>query len=600
VSNQLIENLLRTGYSIYFALTSLRPFGAIDWAVRGALGRWFNDATTSADIEMVRCLGKHRADDSGNVFGFGEISDSHLPNIDILVLSSERRLPMSRLLSGLEGQSYPPEKLTLTVITAEDTASWAASHLPKGLRSVRLEVVPDRSMHLGYQTVLDELTAPLALLISHCRIPARSCLRRAVSHALQDSDQVAVWDLSPTLAERSRYCDPVCLDVPHSGITFSLVRPSALRSAGGFDDRFPVTGQGLELSYRLRQLGYRLRCIGRRSDFTDHHGSPQPPTEIADPSTLFALRDLYGNWLLRLFNPMLFSMQRRQLGTSGAVARRSKLTRRAPAQVRSIGATPSRLWSGEYEIGVGGPAPTASDSNIDPSLVSIIIRTYAGRGAWLRQSIRSVLNQTHDPLQLVVVEDGSEEHRGYIEDLQTKLAELRPITYLSQRKLGKSAAGNRGLEAARGQLIGFLDDDDLLMPDHVEALHQTIRSADGAAGAYALAWDAHTEPLQPAGYREVYMEVPQRYRVEFDYDKLLSFNYLPIQSVLFDRRLYETYGGFENDRQYLEDWDLWLRYTRNDRFVHLPRVTSIYRTPADPYARIARVRKRERRAAPLS
>lgn len=55
---------------------------------------------------------------------------------------------------------------------------------------------------------------------------------------------------------------------------------------------------------------------------------------------------------------------------------------------------------------------------------------------------------------------------------------------------------------------------------------------------------------------------------------------MAIQSVLFERRLYQQRGGFETDMDALEDWVLWLRYAYGHQFVYVPKVTSMFRTPA--------------------
>ena len=56
-------------------------------------------------------------------------------------------------------------------------------------------------------------------------------------------------------------------------------------------------------------------------------------------------------------------------------------------------------------------------------------------------------------------------------------------------------------------------------------------------------------------------------------------NYLPIQSVMFEKSLYEEHGGFKEDLSVLEDWDLWLRYSLSENFLFIPQMTSVYYTP---------------------
>jgi hypothetical protein len=101
------------------------------------------------------------------------------------------------------------------------------------------------------------------------------------------------------------------------------------------------------------------------------------------------------------------------------------------------------------------------------------------------------------------------------------------------------------------------------------------------AGAYALAWETQTRFLDRAHahYEEV-LHVT-RHSQRFDRLTLWHHNYLPIQAVLFHRRLWERHGGFEEDMDQLEDWNLWTRYTLDEDFLLVEKTTSKYRVPFD-------------------
>ena len=66
---------------------------------------------------------------------------------------------------------------------------------------------------------------------------------------------------------------------------------------------------------------------------------------------------------------------------------------------------------------------------------------------------------------------------------------------------------------------------------------------------------------------------------------------MPIQSVLFERRLFLEHGGMDERLDSLEDWSLWLRFAYENRFVYIPKVTSLYRTPAETVENQQRLRK---------
>jgi hypothetical protein len=143
---------------------------------------------------------------------------------------------------------------------------------------------------------------------------------------------------------------------------------------------------------------------------------------------------------------------------------------------------------------------------------------------------------------------------------------------------------------ARGEWMNFLDDDDVLFADHVEALVEAARRAR-AKGAYGYAWETHTRVIDAE--RAIYEEtrnVP-RHRRHFDRLALWHQNFLPIQAVLFHRSLWERHGGFAEDMDQLEDWNLWTRYTIEDEFVPVQKTTSKYRVPDDPRAAAARQAK---------
>jgi glycosyltransferase involved in cell wall biosynthesis len=217
-------------------------------------------------------------------------------------------------------------------------------------------------------------------------------------------------------------------------------------------------------------------------------------------------------------------------------------------------------------------------------LVSILIRT-VDRPAWLREALASVAHQTYRPIEVVVIEDGDERSRELVDSFRDRL----DIRYqCTGSRVGRARAGNLALAAARGQWLNFLDDDDLFFADHVEVLVEAATRA-GAAGAYALAWEAQTvfRDRSHAQYEEV-LHVT-RHHQPFDRLTLWHHNYLPIQAVLFHRRLFERHGGFEEDMDHLEDWNLWTRYTLDEDLLLVPKTTSKYRVPAD--ARVAAERQ---------
>lgn len=96
-------------------------------------------------------------------------------------------------------------------------------------------------------------------------------------------------------------------------------------------------------------------------------------------------------------------------------------------------------------------------------LVSIIIPVY-NTERYIADAIHSAINQTFKELEVIIVDDGSNDSSP---DIIQSISDPR-IIFISQRNKGGSAARNRGLEMAKGEYIKFLDADDILLPDAIE------------------------------------------------------------------------------------------------------------------------------------
>jgi glycosyltransferase involved in cell wall biosynthesis len=202
-------------------------------------------------------------------------------------------------------------------------------------------------------------------------------------------------------------------------------------------------------------------------------------------------------------------------------------------------------------------------------LVSIIVRT-KDRPTALAAALDSLKEQRYRPIQLVVVNDGGQDVATVVDTYRHGFDDLIYIHHPSSK--GRSVAANAGLDAATGEFIGFLDDDDLLHATHVDRL--VASASDDIDVVYDNV--QCMEPDADGQWQEVY-----RYNQPFDLTRLMVENYIPIHAVLFRRRLLDAGCRFDEGFDTFEDWDFWLQLAQHCSFHHLDQLGGIYRVDAE-------------------
>lgn len=210
----------------------------------------------------------------------------------------------------------------------------------------------------------------------------------------------------------------------------------------------------------------------------------------------------------------------------------------------------------------------------DFPLVSIIVRT-CGKPDVLRNALESIRKQTYSNIEVVVVEDGKNISELFIKN---NYSALNIHYYATNQHVGRTRAGNIALQLATGEYYNFLDEDDILLENHIEQLMNCLVSSHTKV-AYAVAEEQQIRVMSLSPYIFHVKRKLIRYRHPFNRILLCYMNIFPIQCVLFSRELYDKYGGFNEELDVLEDWDLWLRYAAHEKFAFENSVTSIYYTP---------------------
>lgn len=180
-------------------------------------------------------------------------------------------------------------------------------------------------------------------------------------------------------------------------------------------------------------------------------------------------------------------------------------------------------------------------------------------GAYIAEAVRSVQAQTYPDWELVVVDDGStDETAGIVRDISRADARVR---YIFQQNGGQGKARNAGLRHARGDLIAFLDSDDLWLRDKLELQVEVLRR-EKADLVFSDGFIFEGEDTESDS--QTFAVICGRYAGAEMLRLLLIFNRIPVLSVLARRESIEGAGLFAEGREYqnCEDYELWLRLAR--------------------------------------
>ncbi|MCC5860068.1 MAG: glycosyltransferase family 2 protein [Ectothiorhodospiraceae bacterium] len=191
-------------------------------------------------------------------------------------------------------------------------------------------------------------------------------------------------------------------------------------------------------------------------------------------------------------------------------------------------------------------------------LVSVVIATH-NRARLLEQAVRSVIDQTYRPLEIVVVDDGSTDETPQ----RMKLLETREshgdgisLHYIRQTNSGPARARNRGVEACRGTYVLFMDDDDLMAKDAIAHLVAALEGRTDAAisfGGHAYT-DADGKP-EPTVHLPPGIRSPDTLLAEM----IRGTWFVPIHGNVFTRRALERIGPWNAQLTSQEDDEFILR-----------------------------------------
>jgi glycosyltransferase involved in cell wall biosynthesis len=186
--------------------------------------------------------------------------------------------------------------------------------------------------------------------------------------------------------------------------------------------------------------------------------------------------------------------------------------------------------------------------------VSVVIPTY-NCAHFLGEAIQSVLDQTFQDFEIIVIDDGST-------DNTPEVASAFPVRYLHQENQGVSATNNRGIELSRGEYILSLDSDDVLLKDAlekgVEVLDRHPEVGFSYGQAYMMDENGHIFRVRKSSFLEGSAIVDSKEQVR----ELLFFNRITTSTVMMRRHCLDEVGGFHEELTNFEDHHLFIRLAK--------------------------------------
>jgi len=194
--------------------------------------------------------------------------------------------------------------------------------------------------------------------------------------------------------------------------------------------------------------------------------------------------------------------------------------------------------------------------------ISIVTATY-NRLAALQRTIRSVLVQSYQNFEMLIVNDCGEDISKTVEEFN----DPRIFCFTNAKNSGLGYSRNVGMTHSSGKYITFLDDDDIFLLNHLEILTRYLEGT-----TFKIVYTDAIRNVQrnngDGSYTTLTRDIP--YSLDFNEDLILIQNLTPVLCVGFDRVLVEEIGNFDIGLAVYEDWDLWIRFSRKYPMLHIP------------------------------
>lgn len=511
---------------------------------------------------------------------------NNLPHIDILIASYNSEKWVDQCINAIEKADYPNECIHVYVCDNASTDQ-SVQKTKEALARLNLDhevIALDKNVGFGLANnkAASLGKSPYIFCLNYDTEINPEALKIWAKYVQEhETESIATYEFCQEPYEHPKLYNPASLNTTWNSAAALIIKRSVFEEVGGFDKKIFMYCEDVDLSWRIRSKGYKLRylhfCKVQHHSYTNHYGNSLKVVNSIIYNLLLRYRFGGIRTILKGYVQLLMVFFNDQFGGSKKELLKKFIQhfRKAPYFLKTrVKLKHPQFYYWDFESHRYGFSSNPPEQKEKP-LVSLIVRTHK-RPKILKEALQSILYQTYSNWEVIVAEDGGETAKEVVASFNDERIRYIP----SKESIGRSATGNRALAEAKGDFLNFLDDDDYFFPDHLETLVNYLLYTRSDA-AYAIGIEAYTS--QSSQHKNGYKI--ERYNMplftEFSRFTMATMNFLPIQTVLFKKELYEKYGGFNEDLEYLEDWDLWYRYSINEDFRFYPKATSIYKVPFD-------------------
>lgn len=199
-------------------------------------------------------------------------------------------------------------------------------------------------------------------------------------------------------------------------------------------------------------------------------------------------------------------------------------------------------------------------------MVSAIITTYKRDADIVERALKSILNQTYDDIEIIIVDDSPETYKKRHEVAERiQRYKEKGVIYIPHKiNQGACAARNTGIKQAKGEYIAFLDDDDEWIKDKIEKqLEKFMSCSDDTALVYC-------GNIVVNDLKQEYIEAKTEFRKGYVFDELIKKNFIGSTSFpMIKTACLREVGGFDEDMPSAQDFDVWLKLASRYRIDYV-------------------------------